>query len=332
MNADGTHAHDTDPHGRDSQAVDLSLVIVSWNTRELLRDCLASLPQAVGGLATEIFVVDNASRDGSAAMVATEFPHVRLLEAGGNLGFARANNLALPDATGTVVALLNPDTVCPPGSLNRLVGFLNRRPRAAVVGPRLVDERERPTLSWGFFPRARDHWLGFLDPKRLWLRGALGRRIAVAPGRQEPSRPVDYVTGACFLIRREALDAVGNLDERFFMYFEETDWCYRAQAAGWEVWYCAEAEVMHLEGRSAGQAGGFGQRQFQQSYRLFVAKHYGPGRIWQFRLAQFAEYGGKALLRSLAVRDRHANAARAAALWAKARLQLSARVEASPPG
>ena len=195
-----------------SHGIDLTVVIVSWNTRDLLRDCLASLPGAAGRLAVEIFVVDNASRDGTAAMVSAEFPHVRLLEAGGNLGFARANNLALPHTRGTVVALLNPDTVCPPGSLSRLVGFLNRRPRTAATGPRLVDDREQPTLSWGFFPRVRDHWLGFLDPKRLWLRGALGRRIAVAPGRHEPSRPVDYVTGACFLIRRDALQEIGGLD------------------------------------------------------------------------------------------------------------------------
>lgn len=317
--------------GMATAGADLSVVIVSWNTRDLLRGCLASLPAACADLRTEVIVVDNASADGSAPMVAAEFPHVRLLETGGNLGFARAVNLALPHAGAPAVLLLNPDVVCPAATLARLTRYLNGNEKAAAVGPRLVDGDLRPTVSWGFFPRARHHWLGCLDPARLWLRGRLALRVTVAPGRGEPSRPVEYVTGACLLLRRQALQEVGPLDERFFMYFEETDWCYRARQAGWEVWYCAEAEVQHLEGRAAQRALGFAQRQFQKSYRLFVAKHYGRGRLWQFRLAQFAEYSLKALLRSLAPGDRAGNAERARSLWGKARLQLAGRIEAVPP-
>jgi len=309
--------------------MDLSIVIVSWNTRDLLRGCLASLPAATAGLETEVVVVDNASADGSAAMVVSEFPHVRLMDAGGNLGFARANNLALPHTLGRCVLLLNPDTVCPPDSLARLYRFVNARPNAAVAGPRLVDGDGRPTITWGFFPRARDHWLGFLDPRRLWLRGPLAQRVTVIPTRQETSRTVDYVLGACFMIPRAALEAIGPLDDRYFLYFEETDWCWRARQQGLDAWYCAETEITHLEGRAAGQAGGFTQRQFQKSYRLFVAKNYGRRRVWAYRLAQFAEYALKALLRRLAPGD--GNRELAAAYWARARLQWVREIEATPP-
>ncbi|MGD9548969.1 MAG: glycosyltransferase family 2 protein [Candidatus Krumholzibacteriia bacterium] len=309
--------------------MDLSVVIVNWNTCGLLRDCLASLPAATAGLAVEILVVDNASQDGTAAMIGREFPHVRLLEAGGNLGFARANNLALPRTAGDMVLLLNPDTVCPPGSVTRLFAFMHRHPGAGAAGPRLVDAEDRPTLSFGFFPRLRDHWLGFLDPRRLWLRGPLARRIVVAPSRSEPSHPVDYVVGACLLMRRHALDRVGPLDERFFLYFEETDWCYRARAAGLEIWFCGEAEVRHLEGAAAGSVSGFSARQFQLSYRLFVAKHYGKWRVVWYRLAQFLEFGGKALLRGLTP-GKH-NRERARGLWLKARLQLVNHLQPEPP-
>lgn len=309
--------------------MDLSIVIVSWNTRELLRGCLASLPAATAGLEVEVIVVDNASSDRSAEMVTAEFPHVRLMDAGGNLGFARANNLALPHTLGRCLLLLNPDTVCPPDSLARLYRFANARPNAAAAGPRLVDERGRPAISWGFFPRLRDHWLGALDPRRLWLRGPLARRVTVIPDRADPSCPVDYVLGACFLIPRHALETVGLLDDRYFLYFEETDWCWRARREGMDVWYCAETEITHLEGRASGQVSGFSLRQFQHSYRQFVAKNYGPGRVHGFRVAQFAEYGVKALLRRFLPGEH--NRALAAGYWARASLQLRGEIEVAPP-
>lgn len=307
--------------------MDLSIVIVSWNTRDLLRDCLLSLPEACAPLATEVFVVDNASADGTPEMVDRDFPHVRLIESGGNLGFARANNLAFPHTTGRAVLLLNPDTVCPPSSLARLFRFTVGRENLGAAAPRLVDATGRPTLSGGWFPRALHHWLGFLDPRRLWLRGPLADRRTFTPDRAEPSRQVEYVTGACFMIPRTALETVGHLDERFFMYFEETDWCLRAREAGLEVWYCAETEVVHLEGQSAEQASDFSLRQFQKSYRLFVAKHHGPRAVWRFRLAQWAEYGGKSLLRRIRPSDR----ARSEAFAARAKLQLAKEIEVTPP-
>jgi GT2 family glycosyltransferase len=127
------------------------------------------------------------------------------------------------------------------------------------------------------------------------------------------------------------LEEIGWFDERFFMYFEETDWCLRAHSAGKEIWYCAEAEVTHLEGRAAARVSLFSIRQFQKSYRQFIAKNYGENQVWKFRLAQYAEYGLKALLRSLAFGGRERNQVLAAIYRERARLQLMGDIKVDPP-
>ena len=255
--------------------MDLSIIIVNWNTRELVCDCLRSLPAATAGLACEVLVVDNASGDDSVPVIQREFPHVRVIETGENLGFAGGNNRALAQAGGDMILLLNPDTVCPPGSLVRLVSFARRHENLAAVGPRLVDRELRPTLSWGFFPRLRDHWLGFLDPRRIFLRGPLAKRIVVAPPRSMPSCPVDYVVGACLLMPRDALTRVGLLDERFFLYFEETDWCYRIKEAGWKVYFVPGVCIYHYKGQSTSQERARKRFRINRSALLFFRKHYG---------------------------------------------------------
>ena len=323
--------------------MDLSIIIVNWNTRDLLADCLSCLADACGELTCEVLVVDNASGDGSAGMVTETIsswnaeertprrPALQLIESGGNLGFTRANNLALEQAQGDYVLLLNPDTICPPESLQRLVRFAAAKESVGAVGPLLVDESGQPTITYGYFPAVRFHWLGFLDPLRLlpgrWFR----ERVVHIPRRSEPSSRIEYVLGACFLMPRAALEAVGKLDEQFFMYFEETDWCRRAARLGLDVWYCADVEIAHLEGKAAEKAGLFTTRQFQKSYRLFIAKHFGVGKIWGFRLAQAAEYGAKALFRRVAPGNRARNRALADIYGERFRLQFQRRVLVQPP-
>ena len=312
--------------------MDLSIVIVNWNTRDLLRQCLHSLPAACPHLQFEVLVVDNASADGSAEMVRAEFPDHTLIDGGGNLGFSKGNNLALPRTTGDFVLLLNPDTVASPGALSGLVGFARSKPRLAAVSPLLTDAQGAPTITYGYFPRVRDHWLGFLDPARRLRLGGLNHRVVHIPGPQDPSRPVEYIAGACFLMPRAALEEIGLLDERFFMYFEETDWCLRAHRAGWEVWYYADERVAHLEGQAAAKVNLFALRQFQKSYRLFVEKNYGPGAVRGFRVAQWFEYSLKTVLRSMAIRgDEATNQAMAATFRERARLQLRDEIVVKPP-
>lgn len=311
--------------------MDLSLIIVNWNTRELVDACLASLPAACADLSWQAIVVDNGSADGSAEMIAAKFPDVQLIAAGSNCGFSRGNNLALPQASGDYVLLLNPDTVCPPDSLQKLVAFARRKPDAGAVGPLLTTGDREPTITYGHFPRASFHWLGFLDPLRWIPLRSLQRRVVHIPDRSEPSHRVDYIAGACFLIPRAALEAVGPLDEAFFMYFEETDWCRRAHRLGLDIWYCADAEVIHLEGQAAGRVSQFSLVQFQKSYRIYLGKYHGAGKALEFRAAQFAEYALKALLRALRPGRRDKNSALARAYWTRAVLQLKSRLEISPP-
>ena len=311
--------------------MDLSIIIVNWNTRDDLRQCLASLEPACSGLDFEVFVVDNRSSDGSAEMVETDFPGYALIRSGGNLGFGKANNLAIPRAGGEFVLFLNPDTIATPEAFSRLIRFARTREKLAAVSPLLTDQWGNPTITYGFFPSPRFHWLGFIDPLR-WLRlPGLGDRVVHVPSRSQESATVDYVAGACFLVPRTALEEIGWFDERFFMYFEETDWCLRAHRAGKEVWYCAEVQIVHLEGRAAARASLFSIRQFQKSYRQFIAKNYGEDQVWKFRLAQYAEYGLKALLRSLAFGDRERNQSLAAIYRERARLQLMGSISAEPP-
>jgi N-acetylglucosaminyl-diphospho-decaprenol L-rhamnosyltransferase len=317
--------------------IDLSIIIVSWNTRDLLRDCLASVPAGCGALVTETFVVDNASADGSPDMVRETFPDVHLVESGGNLGFARGNNLALPRCRGRHILLLNPDTICEPESLARLGTFLDATPDAGAVGPVLIDATGTPTLSWGTVPRLRYHLLSLIDPGRRWLPAGL-RDTTTARLPVDASSPyrVDYVVGACLMTTRAALDTVGPLDERFFMYFEETDWCVRAAAAGYTIYLEPGARVAHLEGRAAARAHDFTLAQFQKSYRLFVAKHRGDHWVPLFRAAQFLEYGLKGGLRRLAAclrptnRDHHQTLADN--FLRTAALQLHDEIDAIPPG
>ena len=317
--------------------MDLSIVIVSWNTRELLRGCLASLPPATSGLETEILVMDNASGDGSPRMVRDEFPGVRLVETGSNAGFTRANNMALDLAGGDAVVLLNPDTICRPGSLADLHAFLMRTPGAAAAGPTLLDADGRPAITWGNFPAVRYHLLELLGNHRTRLPRAWRKHGFVRiPEPGDGPRDVDYVSGACMMIRRDALEEVGVLDERYFMYFEETDWAWRAKARGLRILYYPGAEVVHLEGRAAKKASAFTLAQFHKSYRLFVRKHYRSGRVDDFRAALFVENALKGLwhglFAALAPSNSETHRILARNHLAAARLQLQSEIIAEPPG
>jgi hypothetical protein len=231
----------------------LSILIVSWNTKALLAGCLesvwAELERTLPPEEADVCVIDNASADGSAAMVAERFPWVRSFANHENVGFARANNQALAQTAGDAVLLLNPDTVLHPGALAALLDFLASRPRAGALGARLVnaDGSLQPSCHPMLTP-AREFWrLIFLD--RLFPRATypMHRWDAVTP------RRVEAIKGACLLLRRQALDEVGRLDESYFMYTEEVDLCYRLSQAGWELWYEPAAVVTHFGGASANQ-------------------------------------------------------------------------------
>jgi GT2 family glycosyltransferase len=254
----------------------LSILVVNWNTRRLTLDCLRSLREAAIAVPHEIWLVDNASSDGTADAVAAEFPEVRLIRNAENVGFARANNQALAESTGRYVLLLNSDTLVRPHQLEKLVAFLDAHPKAGIVGPKLLNADGSFQLSATPFIRPTDVYFELARFPR-----ALQPQAQKSPRRLYPFEPwramsVDYVIGAALLIRREVVAAIGPMDAGFFMYGEEQDWCWRAKAAGWEVWFDPEAEVTHLGGASTARVPyEMLANRFASSFQL-LAKHEGP--------------------------------------------------------
>jgi GT2 family glycosyltransferase len=250
----------------------LSIVIVSYNSRQDVCACLSSLAASPASIDHEIVVVDNASTDGTPSYVRDHWPGVRVIEAEVNAGFARANNIGIRRTSGELVLLLNPDTVVPQGAIDTLVAALDSTPQAAVAGPRLVDGTGRAELSFGPmispFAELRQKLVVTGNDRRLWPFTSMVER------RTRTARRVDWVSGACLLIRRADLEAVGLLDERFFMYTEDVDLCAAVRARGRDVLFVPEAQVTHLRGRSRSSAPRASQAAYRRSHVAFYEKHH----------------------------------------------------------
>ena len=247
-------------------SIDLSIIIVSFNARPDLERCLESLHAAPPDALHEILVVDNGSTDGSAA-AARRWPGVRVIEVGSNAGFARANNIGIHASTGTNLLLLNSDTLVPPAAIDRLLAELAREPDVAAAGPRLVDGSGRAELSYG-------RMIGPLNELRQQWRARGGAVEALTRRRGYP----DWVSGACLLVRRADADAVGGLDERYFMYTEDVDFCAALRARGRRILFTPDVEVVHLRGRSAASAPAATRDAYQRSRIAFYEKHH-PGWV-----------------------------------------------------
>jgi N-acetylglucosaminyl-diphospho-decaprenol L-rhamnosyltransferase len=226
------------------ESVDLAIVIVSYNTQDLLRSCLRAVPAATQGLSCVTYVVDNASSDGSAEMVAREFPDVDLTASGENLGFTKGNNVALQRTAARYVLLLNPDTEPDAASLTTLVQFMDARPGAGACGPMLLNSDRTLQRNGAKFPTPLREFLGVTGLRRLAMRRY---ELSLGYGRDDfnVTCEVDQVSGACLMVRSEVMRQVGMLDERFFMFYEEIEWCHRIRRAGWKVYYVPDAKVVH---------------------------------------------------------------------------------------
>lgn len=265
-------------------AVDVSVILVNYNAGPYLEACLQSIRRFADDLALEVLVVDNASTDGSLEVLG-RFPEVQLIRNPDNRGFAAAVNQGLEAAKGRYLLLLNPDTEVISPVFNALVAFLEAHPEVGIVGPRLRNPDGSLQPSAYRFPTLVQAAGALFGLKRLvpvpLLRHRLGRWLGRHFGQLDPHdrpRRVDYVTGACMLIRREVVQAVGGLDPRFFLYFEEKDFCLRARAAGWQVWFAPAAEVVHQIGGSSQARPEITVLERMRSMRQFYDKHYGPGR------------------------------------------------------
>jgi len=230
---------------------DFSVVIVSFNTRDLLRECLQTLFAHTGNLSLQTLVVDNASADDSADMVAAEFPSVTLIRSAANLGFGPANNRAIAEATGRYVVLLNSDAFLKEQTLRRSVELMDADPGVGLAGGRLIGRDGDWQPSARMFPSLLNELLTISGLSARWPRSRLFGRVDRTWA--DPAEPadVDWVPGAYSILRRSVLDRVGGFDPRFFLYFEEVDLCRRIRQAGWRVCYWPQIEVMHIGGESS---------------------------------------------------------------------------------
>ena len=267
---------------------DLTLVIVSWNVSDLLRRCLQSILEQGGEV--EIIVVDNASTDGSPEMVREAFPQVRLIANEENWGFTAANNQGLALAQGRCLMLLNPDTEVVADALSTMVQYLDAHPEVGALGPRLLfpDGHQQPSRRR--FPTLTTALVESTVVQEWWADNRILRRYYMADTPDDAIQPVDWVVGACLLVRREAYEQVGGLDEGFFMYSEELDWCKRIKDAGWEVIYLPTATVIHHEGKSSEQVIPARHIRFQTSKVRYFRKHYGSLQAEALRWFLLATY------------------------------------------
>jgi GT2 family glycosyltransferase len=249
----------------------VSIVIVSFNARRDLVGCLESLAAAPPATPHEIVVVDNASTDGSAD-AAVKFPSVRVINMPRNAGFAAANNAGIRSSSGELLLLLNSDTIVPAGALDRLVDRLMKDATVGIVGPRLVNGEGRAELSFG-------RMISPLNEARQKILGRLydahvGLVIHFVERETRRERFVDWVSGACLLARRSAAESAGLLDERFFLYTEDVDFCHAVRALGYRVLFTPSAEIVHLRGRSRASASKASDLAYRRSQIAFYEKHH----------------------------------------------------------
>jgi GT2 family glycosyltransferase len=249
---------------------DISVIIVSWNAREYLLKCLGALAEELADVEHEVLVVDNASTDGSPEAVEAAWPGTTLVRRSTNLGFARANNVGLRRSAGQYLLLVNSDVDVRPGSVKRLRAFLEQNPSVGIAGPRVLNA---------------DGTLQRSCRRRPSLTRCLARALAldgVFPGLtycpHDAAGAVDVLSGCCWMVRREALEQVGPLDETFFMYYEDVDWCKRFADAGWGVAYVPEAEVTHYGGASSANAPVRYYVEMQRAGLQYWNKHHGKLR------------------------------------------------------
>ncbi|MBN1816832.1 MAG: glycosyltransferase family 2 protein [Sedimentisphaerales bacterium] len=246
-------------------SLDVSVIIVNWNTAQITCGCLASVYEQTRDVSFEVIVVDNASSDGSAERIQQQFPQVILIENTENRGFAAANNQGMAVAQGRYVLLLNPDTVVLDGAIQKAIAFAERHPEAAVVGCQVWENESKLQPTCFSFPSLGGLFLRTIGLSRMFPKSRLWAGEMLGWWDRTTEREVDVVSGMFMLVRSEAIQQVGRMDETYFIYAEETDWCWRFKKAGWKCLFTPEARIIHLDGG--------GKSTDQLSIRMFVQLH-----------------------------------------------------------
>ena len=248
--------------------MDVSIIIVNWNTKKLLLDCICSIYETVKNISFEIWLVDNASTDGSVEAVKQNYPDVKIIQNKKNLGFAAANNTALEKMRGQYALLLNTDTILTNGAVENLFDFMEKNSDAGMACGQLLNQDGSKQNSIASFPGI----LSLLCNESL-LQTVFPKKF---PGkRREYKKPVevDSCIGACLMVRKKAMDEVGLLDKRYFFFFEETDWAYRMKRAGWKIYFVPSAEIFHLQGQTVGHNAGSRIMFYRSRYIYFKKWH-----------------------------------------------------------
>ena len=260
--------------------MDLSIVIVNWKVKDLLEKCIQSIFEQTKDISFEVFVVDNNSGDGSAEMVREKFPQVDLTASPENLGFAKGNNLAIKKAQGKYVLLLNPDTEILDNALGKMVKFMDANPECGIAGCKLLNPDSSLQPSVRAFPDLTSQLFILLKIHHLLPHSKTMYKYLVQDFDYKKIQEVDQVMGAFMMIRREVIDKIGLLDEKFWIWFEEVDFCKRAKAAGFKILYTPETKIIHHFGQSFKQAMGVKkQKDFNRSLSYYFKK-YGTKGEW----------------------------------------------------
>lgn len=260
--------------------MDLSIIIVSWNVADLLKKCLDSIYKYTQEISFEIFVIDNASSDNSVAMIQENFPKIKFIINQENKGFAAANNQGAIQAQGRYILLLNPDTELKEDSLSKVARFMDKQPKCGIAGCHLENPDGAHQDSVRRFPSFWDQFLILLKIHYIFPRLAIFRYYLYANFDYSREQKVEQVMGAFFMIRREMIEQIGLLDEKFFIWFEEVDFCLRAQKAGWLVYYTPATSIIHHFGQSFKQVMTVEkQKIWNKSLRNYFFKHRG---LWQY--------------------------------------------------
>jgi len=261
----------------------VSVIIVNWNTQDYLERCLAALYRTENATVKDVWVVDNASSDGSVGMVKAKFPQVCLIENEQNVGFARANNQALRASTADLVLLLNSDAFLEEGCLTRLVAVMQTNPDTGAAGARLLNADHTLQRSCYAFPTLSTELWQTLGFDRLFASSPFFGKFLMTDWAMDDFRVVDVVMGAVMLLRRQTLEQVGHLDESFFMYSEEVDLCYRMAQAGWKVRYVPDAWAVHLWGGSSKKVKAETLLRLYRSRVQLFRKHYGKWTAFLYK-------------------------------------------------
>ena len=258
--------------------MDVSIVIVNWNTRELLGKCIRSVYENAGDADCEIIVVDNASSDKSVEMVRCEFPQVAVVSNSVNTGYAAGVNQGLRVACGRYCLVLNSDIIICDGAISKIIDYADEHPKAAVIGPQVWENQEvfQPTCFG--YPSLMNMILRMCGLAKIFKNNHFFGREMMLWWKRDTAKKVDVVSGMFMFVRRRAVEQVGVMDESYFLYFEETDWCYRFAKAGWENLFFPGARIIHLDGgnKSTDQVALKMKIQYRRSMLVFFRKNYGP--------------------------------------------------------